>query len=78
MYVDVNDSVRWYIIYIKKKDISRNTRKTTTTWKPFLQVKITILLKYLSNFWRPVDLPLTGVNSVITSTKIYVIVVLFL
>ena len=68
VYLDVcvrciSFSVRWYIIYIKKKDISRNTRKTTTTWKPFLQVKITILLKYLSNFWRPVDLPLINCES---------------
>ena len=66
---------------------------------PTLNVEVTIPLKYLSNFWRSLDLPLinceieldlswtkdcvlieqndniTGVNFVITSTKLYVPVV---
>ena len=70
MYVDINDSVRYI-----KKDSRRNTRKTTTTWKskrrrgspqvliPFLHIKVTILLKYLSNFWRSLDLPLINCES---------------
>ena len=69
---------------------------------PTLNVEITILLKYLSNFWRFLDLPsinceieldlswtkncvlteqnsnITGVNFVITSTKLYVPVVTLL
>ena len=53
---------------------------------PTLNVEVTIPLKYLSHFWRSLDLPLinceieqtnniTSVNVVITTTKLYVPIV---
>ena len=53
---------------------------------PTLNVEVTIPLKYLSHFWRSLDLPLinceieqtnniTSVNFVITTTKLYVPIV---
>ena len=77
-------------------DLDQDENQEPQPPEPALNVEVTIPLKYLSNFWRSLDLPLinceieldlswtkdcvliehhnniTGINFIITSTKLYV------